>query len=37
MGFGVLDDNIIKDLTRVLTVEQMLSEKPKMFNTWRQM
>jgi hypothetical protein len=33
MGFGVLDDNTIKGLTRVLSVEQVLSEKSKCFNT----
>ena len=27
MGFGVLDDNTIKGLTRVLSVEQVLSER----------
>jgi hypothetical protein len=36
VGFGVLDDNTIKGLTWVLSVEQMLSEKSKKFNTWRQ-
>ena len=33
MGFGVLDDNTIKGLTRVLSVEQVLSEKSKKFIT----
>jgi hypothetical protein len=35
MGFGVLDDNTIKGLIRVLCVGQVLSEKTKRFNTWR--
>jgi hypothetical protein len=33
IGFGVLDDNTIKVLTWVLSVEQVLSEKPERFNT----
>jgi hypothetical protein len=33
MGFGVLYDNTIKGITRVLSVEQVLSEKSKKFNT----
>jgi hypothetical protein len=33
VGFGVLHDNTIKGLTRVLIVEQVLSEKSKRFNT----
>jgi hypothetical protein len=37
MDFGVLDDNTIKGLTRVLSVEHVLSEKTKKFNTWRKM
>jgi hypothetical protein len=37
VGFGVLDDNTIKGLTWVLSVEHVLTEKPKRFNTWRQM
>jgi hypothetical protein len=36
VGFGVLDDNTIKGLTKVLSVEHVLSEKTKRFNTWRQ-
>ena len=32
MGLGVLDDNTIKDLTRVLSVEHVLREKSKRFN-----
>jgi hypothetical protein len=31
--FGVLDDFTIKCLTRVLSVERVLSKKTKMFNT----
>jgi hypothetical protein len=33
VGFGVFDDNIIKGLNKVLSVEHVLSEKSKMFNT----
>jgi hypothetical protein len=33
MGFGVLNDNTIKGLTSVLSVEQVLREKSTMFNT----
>jgi hypothetical protein len=33
VGFGVLYDNTIKGITRVLSVEQVLSEKSKRFNT----
>jgi hypothetical protein len=33
VGFGVLDNNIIKGLTRVLSIEHVLSEKTKKFNT----
>jgi hypothetical protein len=33
VGFGVLDDNIIKGLTKVLSVEHVLSEKSRRFNT----
>jgi hypothetical protein len=36
VGFGVLDNNTIKGLIRVLGVEQVLSEKLIMLNTWRQ-
>jgi hypothetical protein len=35
VGFGVLDNNTIKGLIRVLSVEQVLSEKLTMLNTWR--
>ena len=33
VGFAILDDKIIKGLTRVLSVEHVLSEKTKKFNT----
>jgi hypothetical protein len=33
MGFGVLDDNTIKGLTCVSSVEQRLREKLTKFNT----
>jgi hypothetical protein len=33
VGFGVLDNNIIKGLTRVLSIEHVLSEKTMKFNT----
>jgi hypothetical protein len=35
-GFGVLDDNTFKGLIRILSVEQVLSEKLIRLNTWRQ-
>jgi hypothetical protein len=37
VGFDVLDDNTIKGSTTMLSVEQVLSEKTKRFNTWREM
>ena len=33
MGFGVLDDNTIKGLTEVLSVEQVLCDKLTRINT----
>jgi hypothetical protein len=33
VDFGVLGENIIKRLTKVLSVEQKLSEKLQRFNT----
>jgi hypothetical protein len=36
VDFGILDDNIIKGLIRVLSVEQVLSEKLTRLNTWIQ-
>jgi hypothetical protein len=37
VGFGGLDDNPIKGLISVLSVEQVLSEKSAWFNTSEQM
>jgi hypothetical protein len=37
VGFGGLDDNPIKGLISVLSVEQVLSEKHAWFNTSEQM
>ena len=36
VGFGVLDDNPIKGLTSVLSVEQVLNAKLIRFNTSKQ-
>jgi hypothetical protein len=35
VGFGVLDDNAIKGLIRVLSVKQVISENLTRLNTWR--
>jgi hypothetical protein len=35
VGFGVLDDNTIKSIIIVLSVEQVLSEKLTRLKTWR--
>jgi hypothetical protein len=35
VGFGVLDDNRINGLIKVLSVERLLTEKLIKLNTWR--